>query len=174
MRLVDEQRALAALIAGEEVAQDDAHVRAVARSVGLDVLRWTALSWRTLNVERGCPLTSALLRLRGRLEEAVAGFAAGRSVTPYADELGPAFLRFVAAEDPDPLVRATAALEEALVARMRGADAVRTVAWPQDPWPVLRALLAGEDPPAGGVPHEVVVDGSPPVGFSARTARPPG
>jgi hypothetical protein len=165
--LAERQRRLAALLAGEaDAAGEDAHLRALAGSEELAVLRWSVTSWRVLNVERRCPLIAALLRLEGRLEPAVERFAADQEASAFRDELGPAFLRFVAVADPDPLARALAALEAALIRRLAGTDGEDVeIPWPQDPRPVLAALVAGRRPARGGGPCTAIVDGAPPSGF---------
>ena len=144
----------------------DPYLAAVARSDALTLVREISASWRTISIERHAPLTTTLLRQRGRLEDELVELLRMRGISPFHTDLREQFLRR-AMDHPDPLVAAVAAFERALTASGDGAGGTEvTVDWPVDPYAVLGALLRGQPlpdlPPA---PHRTVVDPARPGGF---------
>ena len=141
--LATRQRQLRDLIKGRGVPVDaDPYVRDVATSPGLDMVREIVLWWRALGIERTCPLTAAVLKRRERFDAAVATFVRDHALTPYRDELGPRFLE-ASARDADPLVAAIACFERATNRVKQGDPGRYVIAWPCEPYAVLKALISG-------------------------------
>jgi len=122
-------------------------------SPNLLLIREIAEWWRSLCIERYCPLTSSLLKRRGLFEDAVRAFMREHRVSAYIEVLGTDFLA-VTGRAPEPLLAALAQFELALIAVKRGDNREYRIAWPQDPSAVLDALLQEDELPADSIPSE--------------------
>ena len=154
LTLHEHQRAMRDLIRRDLVA-DDPYITAAAKCVGLEVTRDTIRNWHRFRLDRNCRLTSAILRQRGLYERVFAGVEASAG-SPYIEQLSNDFFDAAIALG-DPLITSIASLERAL----SSCDET-IVEWPCDPYPVLAALLQGDEIP--GIPAEphttIVADGS--------------
>lgn len=163
MTLAEHQRAMRDLIAGRAIAADP-YVEAASRSVGLTVTRDTIRGWRVFRLGQNCPLTTAILRARGRYDDVLD--AAGAS--PFIEELSRAFLTKAIALG-DELIASVAAFELALMS-----DEETIVDWPCDPYEVLAALLCGTDTPVcAPMLHRTLVSRAMPGRFRVLTPSPP-
>jgi hypothetical protein len=147
MSLATVQRGLSELIRTGATATDDPYVRGLVGSDQVALLREIVLWWRTFGVQRACPLTSRLLLRQGRLDQAVDDFAVANSISPYVDNLALAFVD-ANRHDDDPLVAAVASFEAALIRAKRGERERHVIAWPEEPYGVLAALLGDTPLPA--------------------------
>lgn len=144
------QRAMRDLIRGE-VTSDDPYIAAAADSTGLVVTRDTIRGWLRFRLDRNCRLTAALLRRRGTYGDALAAINCS---SPFIEELANALLD-VASARGDAVVRSVAAFERALLGE---SDEETTVEWPCDPYPILGAILQGDEiPELPFVPHQTIV-----------------
>lgn len=154
LTLREHQRAMRDLIRRDLVAEDP-YVVAAAKCVGLEVTRDTIRNWHRFRLDRNCRLTSAILRQRGMYAHAFA-VVEKHAGSPFIEQLANDFFDAAIALG-DPLITSVASLERAL----NGSDET-IVEWPCDPYPVLAALLQGEEIP--GIPPEthttIVADGS--------------
>jgi hypothetical protein len=114
---------------------------------GLSITRWSVVHWAEAGLGDVCPLTSALLRQRGRFTAEVTAQLVAGSRSTILHRWGLAFLCRLAG-DADPLVADVALLELAMTTPARGVLA-RPVpqpwVWHRDPRAVVLALLRGED-----------------------------
>jgi hypothetical protein len=173
MSLATVQRGLSELVRTGATASDDPYVRGVVGSDRVELVREIVLWWRTFGVQRACPLTSRLLSRRGRLERAVDEFVAGNSISPYIEDLARAFVD-VHRTDDDPLVAAVASFEGAVIRVKRGDTRRHVVAWPEEPYGVLAALMGnGDMPDAPAAPYWTVIGAEIPGWFEV-VAEPPG
>ena len=148
--LAEFQRAMRDLIRGQ-VTSDDPYIAAAARSMGLEVTRDTIRGWMRFRLDRNCRLTAALLRRRGTYDDALAAINCS---SPFIEELSNALLD-VASAGGDAVVTSVAAFERALLSE---GDEEATVEWPCDPYPILGAILQGDEIPALPFePHQTIV-----------------
>jgi hypothetical protein len=138
------QRQLLGLIKSSHVPapEDHPYIHEVAGSDRLALVQEVIAWWRQVGLGRYCVLTSTLLRRRGRFEETVRWFVLSHPLSPFIEELAPAFLEALGTHD-DPLVAAVARFEGALHRVKRGDRTRHTVDWQADPDEVLHALLNG-------------------------------
>lgn len=152
LSLAEHQRAMRDLLRGSAIA-DDPYIAAAAASPGLDVTRDTIRGWRRFRLDRHCRLTTAMARRSGVYDELLETLDRAPA-SPYIEELSASFLDAALASS-DPLVTTIAAFERALLG---DDDAEKTVEWPCDPYPILGALLQGEDvPDVPRAPHRTIV-----------------
>ncbi|HYN79801.1 MAG TPA: hypothetical protein VES73_18625, partial [Lamprocystis sp. (in: g-proteobacteria)] len=95
-------------------------------------------------LERFCILSATWLKRLGRFEAEVQRFVATADFSPFIEEAGTQFLRYLA-DDGTPLVAALARFELALHETRVDLDAQRVIEWPCDPRPVLAVILGGDD-----------------------------
>ncbi len=100
--------------------------------------------WRLQTLERFCVLTAGLLKRRGRFEQDVARFLRSGEFSPFIEEAGQQFLRFMAA-DADATVAALAHTELALHATRTDPRREQVVDWPCEPENVLAQALGRAD-----------------------------
>jgi len=156
MNLAEHQRAMRDLIAGRAIANDP-YVEQASRSIGLEVTRGTIRGWREFRLSQSCRLTSAILRARGRFDEAL---DATRCSSPFIEELSRAFLESAITLGDD-LIASVARFELALMG-----DEETIVDWPCDPYEVLAALIRDEPPREyGRAPHRTLVSRAMPGRF---------
>jgi hypothetical protein len=143
MDLATLQRQLLGLIKFRYEASpaDDPYIQAVAASDHLAMVREIVLWWRAYGVERYCVFTARLLKRQGLFDDAVLSFVQTRTLSPFIEKLGPAFLDHCSSH-PDPLVATLARFELALIRVRRGDPAEYVIAWDRNPYPLLDSLLA--------------------------------
>jgi uncharacterized protein (UPF0276 family) len=150
--LHEHQRAMRDLIRGHATAPDP-YIALAADSVAVAVTRDTIRGWRKFRLDRNCRLTTAVLHKRGAYDPV---FAAMDDVplSPFIEDLSDTFLG-AAMASADPLVTTIAAFERAILCDR---DDETTIDWPCDPYPILGALLQGEDlPEVTPAPHRTIV-----------------
>ena len=156
MNLAEHQRAMRDLIAYGAVANDP-YIEQASRAIGLAVTRDTIRGWRVFRLSQSCRLTSAILKARGRFDEAL---DAVECSSPFIEELSRAFLESSIALG-DELIASVARFELALMG-----DEETIVDWPCDPYEVLGALLGGTDTPVcASAPHRTLVSRAMPGRF---------
>jgi hypothetical protein len=156
MNLAEHQRAMRDLIAGRATA-NDAYIERASRSIGLAVTRDTIRGWRVFRLGQSCRLTTAILRARGRFDEAL---DAVQCSSPFIEELSRAFLESAIALG-DALIASVATFELALMG-----DEETIVDWPCDPYEILAALLRDDPlPELGHAPHRTLVSRAMPGRF---------
>jgi hypothetical protein len=147
MTLVEQQRALAALIKDRDVdLRGDPYLAAVARSASLPLVREIGVWWRGFALEQWCPLTSAALRAAGRFDAELEDFCRDPALPAAFVPLSARFLERCAA-DADPLIRAVAQFEAALRAALADdLDGDVVIDWDHHPDTVIDALVSCGDP----------------------------
>jgi uncharacterized protein (UPF0276 family) len=150
LSLSELQRAMRDLIRGQ-VTSDDPYIAAAAQSMGLEVTRDTIRGWMRFRLDRNCRLTAALLRRRGTYDDALAAIDCN---SPFIEDLSNALLD-VASARGDAVVTSVAAFERALLSESAEET---TVEWPCDPYPILGAILQGDEiPELPFEPHQTIV-----------------
>lgn len=147
-----QQRELLALIKGRSLVCEDPYVRRVEGSHRLAVVRTIATRWRMYQIEAQCRYTSRLLKRLGSFEARVARHFSKFDCSPQIDELSAQFLAAEAAAK-EPLVRAVASTELALLRARMGESGVTDTHWDRNPDLVFRALEAFEQMPASEATH---------------------
>lgn len=156
MNLAEHQRAMRDLIAGRAIANDP-YIEQASRSIGLEVTRGTIRGWRAFRLGQNCRLTSAILRARGRFDEAL---DATQCSSPFIELLSRAFLESAIALG-DELIASVARFELASMG-----DEETIVDWPCDPYEVLAALMSGTDAlVCASAPHRTLVSRAMPGRF---------
>lgn len=128
------------VIQGKARPEDATYLRELVGTSRLAVVREIVHFWRALGLESFCVLTSELLKRTGRFDAVLDRFVTSEKFSPFIEEAGMQFLRFVASDD-DELVSVLATTEMALHATRTDLDKELTVGWPCDPEPILAALL---------------------------------
>jgi hypothetical protein len=126
----------------------DGYVASVAGSPELQLIHEIDRWWRCLGLRRACPLICRLLVQRDQWDRCVSSFIRDCHVPGQVDAAAPLFLEHVATVAFDELVIAVARFERAYLAAGRGERRPVTVAWPQEPYGVLRCLLRSEPVPS--------------------------
>jgi hypothetical protein len=165
------QRGLRDLVLTGSTSGSDAYFAEVRASDRLRLLRDVVLWWRTLGVQRGCPLTSRLLMRLGRLEHVVSDFVATQSIPPYIEDLSQAFVTWLGSDD-DPLLAAVARFESGLMRVKRGDQNRFVVEWPAEPYAVLGSLLENGQLPETGGRWWTVASAALPRQFEVRNEPP--
>jgi len=114
---------------------------------GLSITRWSVLHWAEAGLGDVCPVTSALLKQRGRFTAEVTAQLAAGSRSTILHRWGRAFLCRLA-EDADSVVADVALLELVMTTPANGVvgrPIPRPWVWHRDPCAVVLALLRGED-----------------------------
>lgn len=169
------QRGLRELVRTGATASADPYLAEVAASDRLTLVRDVILWWRTLGVQRGCPLTSRLLVRRNVLDETVSRFVAARAISPYVEDLAQQFVTWLAGHEEDELQLAVASFERALMRVKRGDSSRYVVEWPAEPYAVMAALLSSEPLPGGTEePRWTVISADLPRSFEVVSRTPAG
>jgi hypothetical protein len=143
-----QQRGLLALIKNRDGVPDDPYLRRVAQSRGLAMMRSIALRWRAFDVRMQCPFTARLLKRRGCFDALVARYFDQNATSAFVEQLSAGFLGSLQNHD-DPLIRATASFEHALLAVRAGSSDTYEMVWDRHPDVVVQALETGSElPPA--------------------------
>jgi len=144
--LAAQQRDLLALIKDRPVAVQDPYARSLIGSERVALVRTVAVRWRAYQIEAQCRYTSRLLKRLGSFDSRVARYFSEFRSSPHVDELSAEFLR-EQGRAPEPLVRAVATSELALIrAPLEEFDMVETC-WDRNPDLVFRALDRFEELP---------------------------
>jgi hypothetical protein len=141
-----QQRGLLALIKNRSGVPDDPYLRLVAQSRGLVMMRGIALWWRAFALEAQCRLTTRLLKRLGCFDALVASYFDHNPTSPFVEELSADFLDALQ-DHADPLVRAVARFEQALLALRAGSADTFEILWDRDPERVAQALATGGELP---------------------------
>jgi hypothetical protein len=168
MDLATHQRKLLGLIRStyQAGADDDAYIRAVARSKDLEEAWRNIFLWRIYVLQRSCVLTFRLLKRRQVLDEAVSAFIAQRNISPFRETQGPAFLEMLSGHR-DTLIASVAQFEAALMKVRQGDTRSFTIRWDVEPKGILSSLandISFEDPISEGF-YEIVVSREVPSYF---------
>jgi hypothetical protein len=137
--LARQQRELLALVKGRTQAFEDPYVRRVMVSHRLTVVRTIAIRWRMYQIEAQCRYTSRLCKRLGIFESRVERHFSEFDSSPHIDELSAQFLN-AQSDAVEPLVRAVAATELALLRARAGQSDVVETRWDRNPDLVFRAL----------------------------------
>lgn len=142
MKLAALQRELLALIklSHKPAADADPYILLVASSKHLEMVQEIITWWRAFGLERYCVLTSTLLKRLGIFEDAVRGFIATHTLSPFIQKLGPSFLDAMSNCDIS-LVASVAQFEHALIKAKLGDSSVYTISWDYEPTQVINSLL---------------------------------
>lgn len=142
MNLDSLQHELFHLIQGDSPRSPETHsyILEVAVSPQLQLVRSIALWWRVFGIERFCPLTSALLRRDGTLEDLVQTFLRQTDVSPYIEQLGLAFVTEMTGHN-NRLVACVAEFERALIRVKQGDANTYRIEWAHEPYAILDRLL---------------------------------
>ncbi len=141
MKLIELQQHLLALITGHTVAcEDEEYVRLVQQSPHLITLRKIIALWRTYDLERACPLTSAFLKRQGMFDTQIQLFAQTAMSSPFIEAIAMAFLDLLA-HDSSSYLASLAQFECALLRVKQGDEQVFRIAWPCDPYTLLAYTL---------------------------------
>ena len=145
--LAEYQKTMLDLLKGRATAPfANPHLRDLAQSPGLGLLREIAVWWRGFAVESACPWTAGLLKKLGRFESSVEAFYRGENVSPYVEKAGEEFL-FRMSASPVPLVAAMARLELALMRMRQDSSDEYLIEWDRNPDEVFKALKSAQDLP---------------------------
>lgn len=142
-----QQRGLRDLIKGRMPPVPDSYLASVSRSAGLQMVQEIALWWRELQLGVQCHFTARLLRQTGSFHAMVRNYFNGNSTSPFVEELSHDFLSFLSSH-PDPLIRAVAQFESALLEVRAGSANAFEVLWDRNPDKVFLALETGAKIPA--------------------------
>lgn len=141
-----QQRGLLALIKCRDDAPDDPYLRQVAQSRGLAMMRSIALRWRAYDIQMQCPFTTRLLKRLGCFDALVSRYFDQNATSPFVEELSAGFLGSLQ-NHADPLIRATARFERALLAVRGGSAESYEIVWDRHPDVVVHALDTGAELP---------------------------
>lgn len=141
-----QQRGLLALMKGRATV-DDPYLRLVAGSRDLAMARKIALWWSAYALSAQCRFTTRLLRRSGALDAAIADYFDNNATSPFVEELSRDFLTAIQARG-DPLIRAVAAFERALLLVRTGSDTEYEIVWDRNPNCVILALEEDNEPPS--------------------------
>ncbi len=119
----------------------DPYIHLVAKSEHLRVVRDIVFLWRAYDLERYCVFTMALLKRKGLFEETVLTFVQKKSISPFIEKLGAAFLEEMSGHI-DTLISSVARFEAALIKVKRGDTATYVVEWDHEPYSLLAGLMA--------------------------------
>jgi hypothetical protein len=152
MSLAIQQRKLLGLLRStyDATADDDPYIRTVAGSADLLEARRNILLWRVYVLERMCPLTFELLKLRGLLETTIDAFVSQRNISPFRETQAPDFLEMLGSYTDD-LVASVAQFELALTRVRDGVSEEYVIPWKVEPHSILNSL-ARKTPLEDGVP----------------------
>ena len=142
MDIVTLQRELFRLIKSTPPVDEsnDPYIRLVAQSEHLRVVRDIVFLWRAFDLERYCVFTAALLKKKGLFEETVHAFVQKKSISPFIEKLGPAFLKEMS-DHADTLISSMAQFEAALIKVKQGDTVTYVVEWDHDPYNLLAGLM---------------------------------
>jgi hypothetical protein len=141
-----QQRGLLALLKNRGGIPDDPYLARVANSRELAMMRGIALWWRTLTLQMQCRFTPRLLKRLGCFDALVAGYFDRNATSPFVEELSAGFLTSLHDHD-DPLIRAVARFEHALLAVKAGSPDSYEILWDRHPDAVVHALESGAELP---------------------------
>jgi hypothetical protein len=168
MDIATYQRTLLGLIKGTYAVSDaeDPHIREVAQSANLKVVQDIVLLWQVYVLERGCPLTSALLKRRDLFIALLRPLSQRISATAYRERQMLLFLEEVSRQE-DSLLRSIAQFEYALLLVKLGDTQPYRIGWDYDPYAVLSALLTDQPLPEQPLtqPCKILVSHRLPNGF---------
>jgi hypothetical protein len=145
MNLETYQRGLQRLIThGYSTSDDSAYLQGLVGTSRLAVAKEVVCFWRAYELERFCILTAGLLKSMGRFENDIERFISTEKFSPFIEEAGLQFLRFMAS-DNDLTVAALAQTEIAFHDTRTNIDEEKAVDWPCNPEPVLLAIINRND-----------------------------
>ena len=143
MTLARHQRSLERAVRGEPVT--DRYAADVIATPQFRLLQQSVRFWRLLGIQRGAPLTAALLAKRGLLNLVVDRMIKDALAPRFDSTMAEAFLEYVA-KTGDEVAAALARTETALHRVARGDEATHVIEWPIDPSVTLAKVL---DPASG-------------------------
>lgn len=167
MDLETYQRSLHRLIVqGEPTTDDPAYLQALAGTSRLFVVREIIHFWRAHGLERYCILTATWLKRLGRFESDIERFVSEENYSPFIEETGQLFLRYLAHDD-DPAVAALAKFEIALHETRVDLREERIIDCFCDIESILSSILQENDRPGPMIPghYRVTVNRALPGGF---------
>lgn len=136
MNLESYQRGLQQLITrGKSDLDDSTYIQDLVDTSRLAVVREIVYFWRTHTLEQFCTITSELLKRMGRFDNDIERFVYSEKFSPYIEEAGLQFLRFMAT-DGNPIVAALANTELALHSTRTDSNKEIIVEWPCNPEPI--------------------------------------
>jgi hypothetical protein len=138
-QLERQQRGLLNLVKNRGVSAEDAYLREVANSRGLEMVREIAVWWRAFQIEDQCHFTSRLLKRCECFEDVVVTYFNNHRTSPFIEELSQDFLNSLG-DHPDRLIRAVSEFELALLKVRAGSDECFEVLWDRYPENVILAL----------------------------------
>ena len=138
-QLERQQRGLLNLIKNRGVPAEDAYLRQVANSCGLEIVREIAIWWRAVQIEDQCRFTSRLLKRCECFEDVVVTYFNNHRTSPFIEELSQDFLNSLGSH-PDWLIRAVSEFELALLKVRAGSAECFEVLWDRYPENVILAL----------------------------------
>jgi len=140
MTLAAHQRKLLGLLRAtdDSSTEEDPYIRAVAASADLREARRNILLWRVYVLQRMCPLTFTLLKLRGQLGDVIDAFIRACNISPFRETQAPEFLDMLSTQ-PD-LLGAVAQFERAMMRVREGAPGPFVISWNVDPHVALYRL----------------------------------
>jgi hypothetical protein len=146
-QLERQQRGLLNLIKNRGEPPEDAYLRQVANSRGLEMVREIAVWWRAFQIEDQCRFTSRLLKRCECFEEVVVTYFNNHRTSPFIEELSQDFLRSLG-DHHDGLIRAVSEFELALLQVRVGSAECFEVLWDRNPENVILALEESSELPA--------------------------
>ncbi len=145
--LAEYQRHIRDLLKNRTVGEpDDPHLKAVARSPELLLLRDIAVWWRELAVNGQCTWTTRLLRQYGTFHSVVESFYCEVKVSSYMERAGEQFLDWLSSHE-DPVIASLAQFERAVSKVRQGDPGEYRISWDRNPDDLLACLKSGSPPP---------------------------
>lgn len=108
----------------------------------LERIRRINFWWRKFQLSQYSFLVVPLLRLFGILDERLAYYIESNELSPFIEEQAANFRNFLLS-DPDPVIAAVAALEDALIKVRRGDKEAYNIPFDYEPLTIIQQLLAG-------------------------------
>jgi len=174
-----QQRGLLDLVKNRGGVPEDPYLRRVHGSRELAMVRKIALWWRAFALQAQCRVTAPLLKRLGCFDALVGAYFDTNATSPFVEELSLDFLASLHRHD-DPLIRAMAQFEHALLAARGGSKDDCEILFDRNPDLVVLALESGDElpPPDPGwlyrlrvardLPHLVACTREPTAGDGAR------
>ena len=143
MNLESLQTSLSELIKSRHISAEsnDDYINKVKSSENLLLIKKIAFWWRKIQVEQYGILTTNLLKITGQFDEQLSNFISDAAFSSFREEVGHQFLDYVISTTSDPLTRAVAEFESAIIKLKLGDNIETKLPWPFEPYGVISGLL---------------------------------